>query len=268
MRIRRDTGEPALWALSLGGLALLLAAGWLGAPGDARAIAFASLMTAAGLACWALAGARSIGPSLATSLALGPGRPEVRGLDGLLLVVGMLALSQLIDLALQWTELREASRLATFDALLRQVSSTDLLLVGTGIVLAPAIAEELLFRGFVLGALRPRVGATLAIVGSAALFGLFHLEWVHGVAAAGLGLYLGALRLTTGSIRLGLLCHITNNTAAVLVARGVGPGPLSGAPLLALVVLAGLLSTVAAIRLWQLGHPQRDPRADPGSNSL
>jgi membrane protease YdiL (CAAX protease family) len=55
-----------------------------------------------------------------------------------------------------------------------------------GAVLAP-ISEELLFRGYILRALRP-YGKRFAILGSAILFGLFHGNLLQGPYAMLVGL--------------------------------------------------------------------------------
>ncbi len=57
--------------------------------------------------------------------------------------------------------------------------------------LAP-VGEELFFRGFMLTRLRRVWSAGPAILVTAIAFGVIHGEWVHGVLATGIGIYLGA----------------------------------------------------------------------------
>ncbi len=76
-----------------------------------------------------------------------------------------------------------------------------------------ALAEEVVFRGVLFAALEPVVGAGLTVLGTAVIFGWFHLHgyppgpW--GAVLAGLyGLALGWLRAVTKGIGLPVLAHI------------------------------------------------------------
>jgi ABC-2 type transport system permease protein/sodium transport system permease protein len=89
----------------------------------------------------------------------------------------------------------------------------------------PAVAEELFFRGFLLRALLGEDGrAGRAVVGSAALFALFHLLVGQAVAVERLvpsfllGLVLGLLAYRSGSVFPGMLLHLLHNAGIVLLA--------------------------------------------------
>jgi len=82
--------------------------------------------------------------------------------------------------------------------------------------LLPAILEEMVFRGFVLGALRP-FGDTFAIVVSAALFGLMHTQPLQGFFAFLMGLVLGYVFVRTGNLWLASLLHFTNNAYSTVM---------------------------------------------------
>jgi sodium transport system permease protein len=90
---------------------------------------------------------------------------------------------------------------------------------------APALAEEIFFRGFLLRALRTRQSELLAIVTSATIFGLFHVIVMEGMLfdrflpTTFLGLILGWLAIRTGSIWPGVLLHGTHNGLLLVVAR-------------------------------------------------
>lgn len=235
-----------VWLLAGAGLALLLAGAPLGAVGDARGLSLAALSSAAALACWAIAGARAAGRATADALGLVPGHGELGLGVGLLLAAGLLGLSHGIDWVLESSNLRTGSQLGALDRTLREAGAADLGWILAGIVVAPALAEELLFRGLLLGGLQRRLGATGAVLVSAALFGLAHLELVHGAAAALLGLYLGALRVATGSIRLGVVCHALNNAAAVAAAVWLPLFEPASATLTAVVGVLGAAACLAA----------------------
>lgn len=85
-----------------------------------------------------------------------------------------------------------------------------------GAVLAP-ISEELLFRGYILRALRP-YGKRFAILGSAILFGLFHGNLLQGPYAVLVGLVMGWLTCTY-SIHWAIALHVFNN---LVLAEGLG----------------------------------------------
>ncbi len=78
----------------------------------------------------------------------------------------------------------------------------------------PALLEELLFRGCVLRVLRP-YGDWLAILVSAALFGLMHGNIVQIPFALVVGVALGWLYVATDNIWLPIAVHFANNAVSV-----------------------------------------------------
>jgi membrane protease YdiL (CAAX protease family) len=79
------------------------------------------------------------------------------------------------------------------------------------VALLPPVCEELLSRGFLFSSFRARFGDAKAILLSALLFGLLHLD-VHRIPATALaGVALGYVRLRTGSIVAPILFHVTYN---------------------------------------------------------
>ncbi len=84
------------------------------------------------------------------------------------------------------------------------------------IAVVPAIFEELCFRGFLLGAILRKSKPWVAIVVSGLAFGFFHIL-VGGTLAIErlvpstlLGLLLGWIAVTTGSIYPGMVFHVLN----------------------------------------------------------
>ena len=80
----------------------------------------------------------------------------------------------------------------------------------------PAFIEEMIFRGYILGSLRPH-GDGLAVVLSAALFALFHGNVLQIPFAFVLGLVMGYLMVQTDSIWPAVALHFTNNLMSVLI---------------------------------------------------
>jgi sodium transport system permease protein len=129
------------------------------------------------------------------------------------------------------------------------------------IAVAPAICEEIAFRGFLLSGFRHSGRARLAIVLSAATFGLMHMIPQQVLNAALLGLVLGAIAVRSRSILPGMLFHLVFNGLEVARSRWGAQVPTEGVwgwffraeGLLAyqplLLMVAGL---IAAALLWTL----------------
>ncbi len=104
-------------------------------------------------------------------------------------------------------------------------------------ILAP-ISEEILFRGYVLRALRP-YGKRFAIFGSAFLFGIFHGNLLQTPYAFLAGLVLG-YAAAEYSILWAVVLHMFNNLVlADLMTRGLELLPVMAADIVSLVVFGG-----------------------------
>jgi membrane protease YdiL (CAAX protease family) len=132
------------------------------------------------------------------------------------LVAGTLGLSAALDGILNVPDLRSHSALPELDAILAGARGGTLLLALLAFGLAPGVAEELLCRGFFQRGLASRLGPAAAIVISAGLFGALHIEPIHAVTAAILGVYLGSICWFADSVRPAILCHAVNNAFAVV----------------------------------------------------
>jgi membrane protease YdiL (CAAX protease family) len=214
----------------------------------------------------AVAGATLLpGGSLSQRLGLGRGRLGTARLGAAL--IGFLALSHALHDAVVALGLLEGTTLAEIDKVVREASPLRPLLVWLAVGLAPALGEELLFRGFLLRLLALRWPGAVAVVGSAVLFGAAHLDWVQGASAFLLGAYLAALTQRAGSLRPALLCHATNNSLAVAGSAGLLPALVpdgAGWPLAAALALGA-----GCIPLWWRGAslqpcaPPADGMASP-----
>ena len=85
------------------------------------------------------------------------------------------------------------------------------------IALAPAICEEMLFRGLILHALKTRYKIASAIFITAALFGFYHMSLVKFIPTGLLGLALCYVVWRTGSIYPAILMHFLNNAYSVII---------------------------------------------------
>ena len=141
--------------------------------------------------------------------------------------------------------------------------------LGTALVLVallPAVAEEVTFRGVVLAGLRRSGSRWIAVVGSALVFGLFHINPYHVVAAFVVGLLLGWVALESGSILPGILIHLVNNGAQVLLDRVPGLAERLHSPVLVALALAS--TAVGALLVRGSRRPMPEPRPDAAPVSV
>jgi membrane protease YdiL (CAAX protease family) len=136
---------------------------------------------------------------------------------------------------------------------LRPAGPLDALFSVLAIALAPALCEEALARGIVLPALLRPLGAAGAVVASALVFGLMHLDTYRLPFTFVVGLALGVLRVRAAALLPGMVAHASLNTLTFLAAPLLDdpsqplpePQPLLGA---ALFLVGGAL-TILLIRL-------------------
>ena len=107
--------------------------------------------------------------------------------------------------------------------------------------LAP-VGEELFFRGFMLTRLRRVWSAGPAILVTAIAFGVIHGEWVHGVLATGIGIYLGLVTERSASVIPAVICHVANNGSSVVLSAAFGSAQGYGVNAVLLVIGAALFA--------------------------
>ncbi|MDR7856480.1 type II CAAX endopeptidase family protein [Tissierella sp.] len=84
------------------------------------------------------------------------------------------------------------------------------------IALAPGICEEVMFRGTIMHAYGS-VGKKKAIIYSAVLFGLFHLNLQNFIGPTFLGIIFGITVYKTNSIFASMIGHVLNNGIAMTI---------------------------------------------------
>lgn len=207
-------------------MAIALGAGFLGwtlgmdapPPNSLRAACNAALITSAALLLigWAMTLGYSEPATQILKLARTPRPLPVAQLA--LALAGFLALSHGLGRLISSTGAHEQGRAAQLEVLLADASGSALLGAVLALAVAPALGEELLFRGLILGRISERWGAPAGLVGSSLLFAALHPDWAQAAAAGVLGLYLGGLTLRTGSLYAALLFHGVNNLAFIYAA--------------------------------------------------
>ena len=94
----------------------------------------------------------------------------------------------------------------------------------TATMLFAPLAEEIVFRGYLQGALRASIGPRAAVVAQGLLFGLVH-GFAYALPIALLGVFFGWLRERHGSLLAPLVAHAVHN-ASVALSTLLFPGSL------------------------------------------
>jgi len=122
------------------------------------------------------------------------------------------------------------------------------------VVVGAPLAEETVFRGYLLPALRQRLGLQPAILVQALLFSLIHLDPIGFMPRLILGLVFGYLVTVTGSIWSSVFAHALNNGVSTVLFFVYGPGPSGEAapddPRQALLLSLGAGVAVMGLAKW------------------
>lgn len=142
----------------------------------------------------------------------------------LVAALGMIPLGFLTDevtflLARLKPDIFTTSEIIEFAHLFQTVPITGFVILAAAISIAPAIGEELLFRGTIFQSFRRDMPVPWAIVYSSILFGVVHFSWFQGTGAGLGGLYLGFVVYATSGIHAAVHAHFVNNLLSALMAR-------------------------------------------------
>lgn len=85
------------------------------------------------------------------------------------------------------------------------------------VVVGAPLVEELLYRGLILGAVRRRVGAPLALAVGAVWFAAAHFQGVQFIGLLAFGLILGLCWQGTGRLGLGIVAHAAFNATSLVL---------------------------------------------------
>ena len=188
-------------------------------------------------------------PLDAAALRLLPGRETGPSLAAMIL--GTLTLGQTLDSAVALLGLTNRGAMAVIRRALEGAAGPELFLAVLVIGVIAGGAEEAFFRGYLQTSLREHVSAVTAIGLTSLGFAVFHLDWVHGALAFGLGLWLGYITERTGSALPACACHMVNNalftllTAFGVTIEGIASNAILGAT--SLIVFAGCAVVVTRL---------------------
>jgi membrane protease YdiL (CAAX protease family) len=193
-------------------------------------------------------------PSLSEALRLGKAARAPGGTVAT--TAGVLGLSLACGAVIDLLGVQSGDTMEVMAEAFRAPTAAQLALALVAIGVVPGVSEELFFRGFVLEGLTTSWGAWGGIVGSAAAFGLIHVEPVQATAAFVLGLFLAWSARRLGSIRPTMAAHAVNNAGFLLLAASGWDETASRLRVLGSLA-AGLVVAGAAIA-WLL---RVEPRA-------
>ena len=165
----------------------------------------------------------------------------------------------LLSNAPDWLNL---GNLEALSAALSSGSNLGRFTLGCAVILGAPLFEELVFRGFLWNALERSVPTWVVWLLTSAAFALFHLDPIHVIAIFFTGLFLGWLRMVSGSIWPAILAHFVNNLWAAVGALLL-PEWLESLQ----VWWAALAAAVITILLAALTWPFRRPHALPTPSS-
>jgi membrane protease YdiL (CAAX protease family) len=131
--------------------------------------------------------------------------------------IGALAISVLFSNLANLFGIHESGTLKLIGDAFKKMTRTEFAFAILIIGIAPAFAEEFLFRGYAQTRLVQRWGRWPAIWITAALFGIMHMDPLQSPFTFAFGIYLGYLAERSGSIRPTMLCHAVNNSLMVVL---------------------------------------------------
>lgn len=101
-------------------------------------------------------------------------------------------------------------------ATLPELSPFSVILCVLLVCLAPAVLEEVVFRGFILSSVKD-FGCVAASLTSAALFSLYHTNPAQTVYQFVLGFIFAAVALKSGSVLSSVILHFLNNLVVLVI---------------------------------------------------
>lgn len=135
------------------------------------------------------------------------------------------------------------------------------------VALAPAIGEELLFRGALQGTLQKKFSPIVAIFITSIIFSALHLQFYGFVPRVVLSILLGLLFYYSGSIRLNMFVHFLNNALSVVafyictiknISIDDTPAETVGKEDITPTVIATLISAVAIWGIYKIANRKKE----------
>ena len=182
----------------------------------------AALASAAVLGGFSFAAARIQSRRVLERLRLGPSRASAAGFGAA--VLGVVGLNAAAGAFFDLSGGHGQGTMEIVTQVLHASSPARLLLAVATIGIAPGLAEEVFFRGFLQGTFAARWPRWPSILVAAACFGIMHLDVVQGCVAFLAGVFLGWSVERFEGIRPSIAAHTLNNSVVVVLASNGSGG--------------------------------------------
>ena len=143
-----------------------------------------------------------------------PGVSQVAG--GILFGIAAFLCAMIVGVLLVPFFPESADGLTQLDDMLTSQPAVLLILV---VALMPAIGEELLFRGFVMGTLKNKCTGVIAVLVTTLLFAAYHMSLIKMFTIGIIGFGLTYAAYKSGSIVTSMCMHFLNNLLSVLITK-------------------------------------------------
>jgi membrane protease YdiL (CAAX protease family) len=153
-------------------------------------------------------------------------------------------------------------------SLMRADSPAEFVIVVAVVAAAPAVLEELVFRGLIQRTLVNRMDPARGIVFTACIFALFHLNPWAMIPLFISGVLYGVVSYRTGTFWAGSLAHFGNNLACVVAINSVDEisyDSLTRSASLYIFVPCVIFAVAGTVALFKLTGGRREVNPDFGS---
>lgn len=145
---------------------------------------------------------------------LGLKKPNINySISGFFLWIAAFSLAMIYSI---WIS-KYVSEIPTMVELEKQLMTWSIPLQFFFIAFTPGLCEEVLFRGFAISPLEEKWGSKRAVVFTAIVFAIVHLDFVRLVPTFLLGLVFGYTRVKSKSLYPPIILHILNNAVAIFL---------------------------------------------------
>lgn len=119
-------------------------------------------------------------------------------------------------------------------------------------LLVAPVSEELIFRGAIMERFHVAFPFWMANCFQALLFGVYHMNLIQGLYAFALGLVLGLVRMSAGTVTASMLTHVLFNATSYMLQQLFPEGKPITISILFLMFFAGIVSF--GVGLWYTIH--------------
>lgn len=153
-----------------------------------------------------------------------------------------------LTMVLTWLSVLIPAAFTSYNNVMEHLTDSSGVITLLYVLLIGPVSEELIFRGAILDRFYLAFPFWIANMVQAVLFGLYHMNLIQGLYAFCLGIVLGMIRHTTGSILASILTHIIFNTTSYLLGYLFPANEKIYMWLMLLVTVGGFAICIGSIR--------------------